>query len=402
MKQTEFKLWKEKAVRRSLKLLAAVLLLGLFLAVPAGKAEAAEIPTSVKTLAVGKTYTIRGYTRVKSSRKSIAKSEKVKTEKYRVTAKKAGRSTLSLLDSKGNTVKKIYLLVTDDNSFQYDTEDLTLTVGFSETVKASVQTGCTVKYVSSKSSVASVDESGTITALKGGTATISARVYYKEKRVKTLKKSVTVDPVIQVLFVGNSKTFTGDIPEKVRRLASAGGKQVEVTQAVTAGETLSTVSTNKTSLIASIPYDYVVLQEHTDNYQKYAEFLSGAQTVVTAVQKKNPKVRVVVRKTWLLATSTEAKKATGYENARLVAANFGAGLTEEGPAFDLCESQEPSVRLLLDSRHPSEAGSYLSACCIYATLFGESPVGLSYTADLSSAEARKMQEIAAQASGLTQ
>ena len=50
-----------------------------------------------------------------------------------------------------------------------------------------------------------------------------------------------------------------------------------------------------------------------------------------------------------------------------------------------------------DGQHPSEAGSYLAACCMYATIYNESPVGLTYlTENLDADTASKLQQIAAE------
>ena len=47
-----------------------------------------------------------------------------------------------------------------------------------------------------------------------------------------------------------------------------------------------------------------------------------------------------------------------------------------------------------DGSHPSEIGSYLTACIVYATVFRESPVGLPPSSGLSSEMARRLQELA--------
>ena len=47
-----------------------------------------------------------------------------------------------------------------------------------------------------------------------------------------------------------------------------------------------------------------------------------------------------------------------------------------------------------DKRHPSLAGSYLSACTILAAVYGKSPVGNSYVAALEPKTARFLQEVA--------
>ncbi len=45
-------------------------------------------------------------------------------------------------------------------------------------------------------------------------------------------------------------------------------------------------------------------------------------------------------------------------------------------------------------KHPSMAGTYLAACVVYASLFGQSPEGLGYTAGLDSGAATALQKIA--------
>jgi len=47
-----------------------------------------------------------------------------------------------------------------------------------------------------------------------------------------------------------------------------------------------------------------------------------------------------------------------------------------------------------DGSHPSEEGTYLAACVFYAVIFKESPVGLTYRANLSKDIATTLQTIA--------
>ncbi len=164
-----------------------ILLLVTLFCIPAGAAS-----TSVRKGEVGKTWTISGYPTVKSSRTSVAKVKKTASKTYTVKARKAGQATLGLYNKAGKCVQKIYLLVTNDDSFQYDTSSVTLTLGAQETVKAKAPGGCTVSYKSSDKSVATVNSSGKIKAAGTGTATISAQFYYRGTKVKTLKKKVTV------------------------------------------------------------------------------------------------------------------------------------------------------------------------------------------------------------------
>ena len=49
-----------------------------------------------------------------------------------------------------------------------------------------------------------------------------------------------------------------------------------------------------------------------------------------------------------------------------------------------------------DGGHPSETGSYLAACVFYATIYRESPEGLSYQASLPDTTARFLQAVTAE------
>lgn len=54
-----------------------------------------------------------------------------------------------------------------------------------------------------------------------------------------------------------------------------------------------------------------------------------------------------------------------------------AALAPVGIAWENCLKRHPGIQLYQpDGRHPTEEGSYLTACVIYFTLFGKSPLGL--------------------------
>lgn len=73
----------------------------------------------------------------------------------------------------------------------------------------------------------------------------------------------------------------------------------------------------------------------------------------------------------------------------------GATVIPVGLAFARAIAARPDVELYApDKRHPSLAGTYLSACTSYAALYGRSPVGLAYTAGLPADVARTLQTAA--------
>jgi hypothetical protein len=48
-----------------------------------------------------------------------------------------------------------------------------------------------------------------------------------------------------------------------------------------------------------------------------------------------------------------------------------------------------------DGSHPTTKGTYLAACVFYASIFGKSPAGLKFHADLSDSDAAQSQEAGA-------
>jgi len=66
-----------------------------------------------------------------------------------------------------------------------------------------------------------------------------------------------------------------------------------------------------------------------------------------------------------------------------------------GLAYAYSTKVHPEIDLYTsDKRHPSKAGTYLSACVMYASVFQTSPVGNSYTFDLDTNIALNLQKIA--------
>ncbi len=200
-------------MKRFLKVLLAVSAMAMMFAMPAS----AAVKTSVKVLNVGKSYTISSTSKVTSSKKSVATAKKKSGSKYKITAKKKGVSTLKVYNKKGKQTKKIYLLATNSNSFKYSTSTINLAKGATKTVKGTSNiSGMTVKYSSSNSNVATVNSSGKITAKKAGSATISAKFYYKGIKAKTVSKKVNVysssyDTSAISLTEGKTKTVSASV-----------------------------------------------------------------------------------------------------------------------------------------------------------------------------------------------
>jgi hypothetical protein len=129
-----------------------------------------------------------------------------------------------------------------------------------------------------------------------------------------------------------------------------------------------------------------------------------------------PAARVLVRRiradgttplfflTWAHRDGWPEQDLNGYERMQLqitqgylgIAQELGVGIAPVGEAWRVARRQQPALDLWqADGSHPNEQGSYLAACVFYATIFRQSPEGLTYIADLPKETAHLLQTIAA-------
>ena len=78
-----------------------------------------------------------------------------------------------------------------------------------------------------------------------------------------------------------------------------------------------------------------------------------------------------------------------------IAAEEQAAVAPVGVAWSTMLNQPHPGLWQDDGSHPTTAGTYLAACVFYATIFHQSPRGLTYRADLSPVDAAMLQTIAA-------
>ena len=105
-------------------------------------------------------------------------------------------------------------------------------------------------------------------------------------------------------------------------------------------------------------------------------------------------IRSVLFMSWAYKDKPEMTQPLADQYTAAAKAN-GAKVIPAGLAFARLIAMRPDIDLYVaDKRHPSLAGTYLSACTAYAALFGKNPVGLSYTAGLAPDVARALQTAA--------
>lgn len=253
------------------------------------------------------------------------------------------------------------------------------------------------------------------------------------------KVEVKAASEMRVLYLGNSKTFHNIFPRMYRHLAKAGGKPDPKFKAVVAGSrTLKQhadilesihdkngnirkyedvkkiiVENKKYSKFLEDEYDayvdafkqkwdYIVLQEQTDNSKDKKEMLSASQRIIKVLKKyTNPNLKVIYNAIWDKYPDTSVyttyetqmaqfnKEQTKINNVyKEVAAATGGTVSYSGQAIYnyLKYINKNYTSMYKDGNHPTQAGSYLSACCLYVAMHNKSPVGINYYGKVADAK----------------
>jgi hypothetical protein len=192
--------------------------------------------------------------------------------------------------------------------------------------------------------------------------------------------------VTRVLFIGNSYTYFNNLPEIVARLAEAGGAgRVETRMAAPGGWKLKDHwERGSRAVLEGGKWDFVVLQEQsalgTAVYVDGLPRVDGDWVFTTFVEKWVEAALAAGAKPVLYLTW--AREASPGDQAVLnhyylaAAAVHDTMVAPAGIAWDRVRKTSSIGLFAADGSHPSPAGSYLSACVLYATIFGRSPAGL--------------------------
>lgn len=214
-----------------------------------------------------------------------------------------------------------------------------------------------------------------------------------------------------ILFVGNSHTFTNDMPDIFVRVAEAMGHEADVYSLTEGYYTLSDYANTEDELgaeldaaLASLPWDFVILQENTND-----AFISSDTTMLPAAETLDEKIKAGGGQTALLMTWTPKDglnngsiSLSRQEVQSVISKNYIAAADEldsllipAGIAFMVCNEKYPDIELWdEDKMHPSLKGSYLTALLTYTVLYQSSPVGCSENMGIDEDTAKKLQEIA--------
>ena len=177
----------------------------------------------------------------------------------------------------------------------------------------------------------------------------------------------------RILFVGNSLTYTGELPARLSRLAGDMGKPAEVDSVAFSDFSLADHWSDGRALAAIRKggWDVVVLQQGTsardDSRDELVEF---ARRFAAEIRKAGAKPALYM--TW--PTQDRARDfPAAIQSWRFAATSVDALLLPVGEAWLRTIMKDKRTRLYSDSLHPSSLGVDLAAITIYLSLFPAGP-----------------------------
>ncbi len=220
-------------------------------------------------------------------------------------------------------------------------------------------------------------------------------------------------PGVRVLFVGNRLTSDNSMPRTVRRLAGSerGQPPLFTVRYARPGSTLEEAVDDDAlqALLDGERWDFVVLQEHSQVVSRPARRRSRSLTAAIELERLARRAgarTVLFENPGYEDGDEELANADTYDamqerignGTRELAARLSAGLAPVGTAWRMVRTRQPNLDLRASDRErPSEAGSYLTACVLYAVLTGRDVAASRFDGGLGPAQARDLRQIATEA-----
>ena len=191
---------------------------------------------------------------------------------------------------------------------------------------------------------------------------------------------------MRVLFLGNSLTYSNDLPAIVEALAKATNQRMFLYLSIAIPDFSLEDHWNKKDAQKEIvkgQWDYVVLQQGPSaSAEGRALLLEYGRRFAEEIRKRGG--RPALYSVWPARARIQDFSGVS-ESYRQAAAAIDGVLFPVGDAWLNAWKVSPTIGLYAaDEFHPSVAGSYLAGLVIYEKLYNRSPVGLPSKLKLSS------------------
>ena len=190
----------------------------------------------------------------------------------------------------------------------------------------------------------------------------------------------------RLLFVGNSLTYTNDLPAMVRRIGELDGRQIETTMIARPNFSLEDhlLSAQTRHVLKAGDFDVVVLQQGPSSLDESRRLLIRD---VTRIRQMVPaRCKVAVLTVW-----PDVRRLAVFdrviESHRLAAEAADATLIPAGSAWKgMSDAGDGRSLYSRDEFHPAPGGTFVAALETYRALIGPPPVDAARALLLSAAK----------------
>jgi len=177
-------------------------------------------------------------------------------------------------------------------------------------------------------------------------------------------------PQTRVFMVGDSLTYYNDLPGLLQQLSAGESKPIYIESKTFPLRSLEVhlAVDDSVEKIRKGHFDYVILQDFSDKPA------NNSQASLDSFVKFDDEIKRGGGKTIIFENWTHKKDVTAdYPLMRAtyqrIADQTNAQMAPIGTAWKNCLADHPDIKLYLDDRHPSDAGTYLTACVLYDLLY---------------------------------
>ena len=265
------------------------------------------------------------------------------------------------------------------------------------------------KYLSSPTELKKLLEAELVTQLPDTREDVTKPIDWdsifteKDNIEKNKDSNSKVTGKINVLFVGNSKTYVNELPTQFQQLAESLGKEVYAVRTYEAwgARTLNSFldedgpSQDFKQRVSETKWDYVVLQEQTDASLSSSQLTQGATRIIDYIKQNSNENVIPIYAAWsVLGDFNESDYNQATQNYETAKSQTGGKVAYIAKSMLQCHSEYPSIKIFQDDNlHPEIAGTYLAACCVYKTIYGENTEGASFKFGLPDETATNIQKV---------
>lgn len=176
---------------------------------------------------------------------------------------------------------------------------------------------------------------------------------------------------MRVLFVGNSLTYTNNLPAMVQTIAEAAGHTLAQGSVVAANASLEDHwRSGLESTILASEADVVVMQQGPSSLPANQEYLRvWTETLAPVIREAGGQPALYM--VWPEVTRVDAFDAV-YQSYRAAAASVNGLFIPAGQAWREAWKEDPGLRFYgSDGFHPTQLGSAVAALTIFRIVFNE-------------------------------